>query len=330
MVLHVTNGDEAALAIEAATGAATVLPWRDVLHDGPVPAGLDLERLSAVRAAFLAGELGLDEAQVRADFCRRDTALTAALAGGGPIVLWFEHDLYDQLQLLQVLDLVAGAGGTVAARVRLAQAGDHLAMQPAQTLVGLLAGAVPLAAGQLALARRAWAAFREPGLQACAGLLEHPRELARLPFLGAALRRLMEELPAPGTGLGRTERQILELLAAEPRPPGPLFGAVAALEEARFMGDWSFFQRLRALAAGPVPLIAGIDPAAPLPHQGEAARRLWSACRLTLTRAGREVLAGGCDRLAVQAPRRWQGGTLLEPGAVWRWDPVAGRLLQES
>ena len=29
------------------------LPWRDVLHDGPVPDGLSLEKLSEVRAKFI-------------------------------------------------------------------------------------------------------------------------------------------------------------------------------------------------------------------------------------------------------------------------------------
>ena len=39
------------------------------------------------------------EAQLRA----RDERLAAAIAGAEPVVLWFEHDLYDQLQLIQIL-----------------------------------------------------------------------------------------------------------------------------------------------------------------------------------------------------------------------------------
>lgn len=329
MVLYITNGDSAARAIEAAIGASEALPWRDVLHDGPVPAGLDPDALSARRAEFLAREMGLDLSGVLADFRRRDARLARALASREPIVLWLEHDLYDQLQLLQLLDLVAGGEGTPE-RVLLAQAGDFLAMQPAGALARLLAGAVPPTPAQLALAVRAWAAFRAPDPRDLAGVLERPDELACLPFLGAALRRLMEELPAPGSGLGRTERQALGLLAAQPRPPGPLFAACMACEEAAFMGDWSFFLRLKALAAGPVPLIAGIDPAAPLPGEDEASRRPWRESRLELTEAGRDVLEGRQDRLALQPVRRWQGGTLLRPGALWRWDPVARRLLQEG
>src|SRR6185503_56200 len=49
-LLHVTNGDVVAERLRAA-GFADVLPWREVLHEGPVPAGSDLHE---TRARFLA------------------------------------------------------------------------------------------------------------------------------------------------------------------------------------------------------------------------------------------------------------------------------------
>ena len=41
-MLHVTNGDSTAQIIDARGLAGTVLPWRDVLHEGPIPAELPL------------------------------------------------------------------------------------------------------------------------------------------------------------------------------------------------------------------------------------------------------------------------------------------------
>ena len=54
-VLHVTNGDAVVPEIAAAAGVdpGDVLVWRDVLHDGPVPAGLDADALAQVRARHL-------------------------------------------------------------------------------------------------------------------------------------------------------------------------------------------------------------------------------------------------------------------------------------
>ena len=52
--LIITNGDLAAAGLEKAGHQETILPWRDVLHEGPVPEGMELEQLSAHRARFLA------------------------------------------------------------------------------------------------------------------------------------------------------------------------------------------------------------------------------------------------------------------------------------
>ena len=61
----------------------------------------------------------------------RDQAVVDA-ASGEEIVLWFEHDLYDQLHVLQVLDLLHGlqTSGRLAARVTAILADDYLAAQP--------------------------------------------------------------------------------------------------------------------------------------------------------------------------------------------------------
>jgi hypothetical protein len=57
-VLHITNGDSAAHKIERLRPPDTVLPWRDILHEGPVPAGLNLTELSSIRADYIAARLG--------------------------------------------------------------------------------------------------------------------------------------------------------------------------------------------------------------------------------------------------------------------------------
>jgi hypothetical protein len=50
-MLHITNGDATRLAEAGVDGE--IIVWRDFLHDGPVPAGLDLEAMSLVRAEFI-------------------------------------------------------------------------------------------------------------------------------------------------------------------------------------------------------------------------------------------------------------------------------------
>ena len=102
-VLHITNGDVVATGLRNAGVEGLVVPWRDMLHDGPVAAGLSLEEQSRSRARFLAGLLDEPYVELLESFRSRDRQL-ATFRNCDEVWLWFEHDLYDQLQLLQILD----------------------------------------------------------------------------------------------------------------------------------------------------------------------------------------------------------------------------------
>src|SRR6185436_9837159 len=97
--LHVTNGDHAVAVLRAAGMQGEILPWRDVLHEGPVDAALPLEAHSKLRARFIAEAGWAPRAEVEASFAERDAALRGS-SRAPEVVLWFEHDLYDQLQLI--------------------------------------------------------------------------------------------------------------------------------------------------------------------------------------------------------------------------------------
>src|SRR4249920_1531509 len=101
-MLHIINGDMAVGVLRAAQLPGTYLPWRDVLHDGPVPAGLTLPQLSRVRVEFIVSCGWGKPDETGRQFLARDGTLDASV-NEDEVVLWFESDLYDQLQLCQVL-----------------------------------------------------------------------------------------------------------------------------------------------------------------------------------------------------------------------------------
>jgi hypothetical protein len=319
-MLHVTNGDSAVFGIEGTGVGGDVLPWRDALHEGPLPAGVEADELRAVRARFLA-ECGWGDAEaIEADMRARDERLQSALARGEVVVLWFEHDLYDQLQLIQVLDAVSGDGGLVEAILPDRFLG---AMQVGE-LAALWPGREAVHSDQLALARFAWEAVRAPEPRGIEALLN--THTAALPHLGPALRRLLEELPAVGDGLGRTERHALEAIAAGARGPFEIFLATQKAEEAPFLGDTWMWTRLHELGQGADRLVqttAG-EPVAPPPPQSD--ENGFAAQQLELTDTGRAVLAGDGDRAALVPLDRWVGGIhVTGPDPAWRWDRATGR-----
>src|SRR5262245_38861955 len=101
-MLHVTNGTSVSLRDSGLPG--DILTWLDVLHEGPVPAHLDPAQLRRVRGVFLDAEWQ-GNVPAELELAHRDAALEAH----DEIALWFEHDLFDQLQLIQILDRVHGS-----------------------------------------------------------------------------------------------------------------------------------------------------------------------------------------------------------------------------
>lgn len=321
MTLHITNGDILAQHLRAAGLEGEVLPWRDVLHDGPVPGGVDAHELRRTRARFIAAAGWGDEDSVRAGFASRDAAVRYAAVEEDEIVLWFEHDLYDQLQLLQVLDAFSAVELPRARLTMVRHAEVHLGLLDTATLARLFPRRRRVAEAQREVARRAWAAFRAPEPTALGALLDDP-ELEALPDLPAAIRRLLEELPGVRDGLSRTERQTLEALAAGPRPLGETYRAAHhEREEAIYLGDGSFALVVQRLASGAHPLVEAVD-GAPLraPTWREDTDAFWRR-QARLTSDGAAVLAGRADHVRLNHPDRWLGGTHLGPGAPdWRWD----------
>ena len=300
-MLHVTNGDYAADQIRATGIGGDVLPWRDVLHEGPVPAGLPLRELSAVRAAWLAGE-GVAPAGVAEEIAARDRALEEA---HDEVVLWFEHDLYDQLQLIQLLDWFAEHGR--GARLSLINPAEYLGMASPERLAAWFAERKPVTPAQLDLGAHAWAAFRAPDPTEVQRVMEG--DTAALPFLAAALRRHLEQFPSVRDGLGRTERQILEAVDGGAATIRDAFVEHNRREDPVWLGDTSFLGYVDALAAGPRPLL--LHTPAPSRIDG----------RLELTPTARDVLAAREDRVRANGIDRWLGGVHLRGReAAWRWD----------
>jgi len=314
-VLHVTNGDLAAAQITGGVPTGDVLPWRDVLHEGPVPAGLGDAELRQTRAEFLAAPGWSETAEVLRSLEERDARLDAA-AGNEEIVLWFEPDLYDQLQLIQVLDRLARRD-TGHARLSAVESVEAIGDLEQARVRELFASRAPLAGGALELARDAWERFRDPDptrLEVRTG------STSALPFLPTAILRHLEELPWSRDGLSRSERQALEVLRAGPRAARDLFLAAHHDREPWvFLGDSVFYSYLDRLASGSRPLVELSASSA----RGDAVAHL--------TADGEAVLAGAADWIDLGGSDRWLGGVHCAPGEDrWRWDGATRRVARRA
>jgi hypothetical protein len=310
--LHVTNGDSVQIRDTGLEGE--VLTWKDALHEGPVPGGLTLDELRPVRAHYLASLDHLAERAIIGDLERRDRTL-AEFRERSEVVLWFEHDLYDQLQLLQILDWFShqDRGGT---RLSLISTDTYLGALRPERLLPLYSMRQEVTAAQLHMASRAWSAFCAPDPRGLVPFSLHA--VPELPYLPGALQRHLEEFPAVESGLSRTQRQILENLEGGASSAAALFIACQKREERIFMGDLIFFSFLRRMASIPVPLLRLADT------PGD--RAAFGRSQAEITPHGSAVLHDAADHVLLNGIDRWLGGVHLhcQPGgpqnAVWRWN----------
>ena len=316
--LHVTNGDCAGDKLRRLVdGAVTITA--DPLHEGPARA-VDGDAWYDLRARFLSdGDARFED--IKAQLAAWDRAIVDG-ARAGRVVLWFEHDLFDQLQLIRTLDLIGGAAKTVPLSnaslicidrfpgVERFVGLGQLTVEQLSTLDGTER---PITPEQYALASRAWKAFRSSDPRALFDLTAALERDTTLEFLRDALLRFFAEYPSTSNGLSLTAQLALDALIQGPATGGALFAAAQAREDRPFLGDTIFFEMLRALGSTRVPLVSLSSSAQEVDLQ---------SCLVAITDAGRAVAAGRSDHVALNGIDLWRGGVHLvgADSSPWRWD----------
>ena len=292
-----------------------------MLYDGPVPTHLPVPEFRRIRSAFIAAGGFAEAADIERGYAQEDAAVESWDARD-ETVLWFEHDLYDQLLLVRLLSMLPPDAG---AKVSLVCSDTYLGPLKPDAFPPLFETRRRVSPDQIALGKRTWHAFGADTPRPLLDVLDG--DSSALPFLAGALRRHFEDYP-DAQGLSRSERQILSLLATRELVPRALFAAWTAMEEQIFMGDWTFWGILRGLATGPAPLLEIFRPQTDA--TGSPDFRLQPDFGLAdtpieLTVAGRDVLAGRADRIALNGIDRWMGGVHLTPAQPWRRSPGSAR-----
>jgi len=239
-MVHVVSGDAVADKLRRWAGEPRLIVWHDILHEGPVPPGLALEELTAIRRQWLEAN-GFGPS---AKLAERDRQLRR-LVSRDSVWLSFENDLYDQLQLLQALhflhreSLLAGPHFLV----------DTPRDMAVDQMAALAAGKMRLTPAMIETGVRAWEAFTA---NRAAALLD--TDLSSLPHLRPAIERLLQHGPEDN----RVEQTILALLQEGGQTATRLFERYQKTEERPFLGDKVFFWYLNRMAPRVVKDASGI------------------------------------------------------------------------
>jgi hypothetical protein len=244
------------------------------------------------------------------------------------LVLWYEHDLFDQLNLIQLLTWV-DTRPLASTTVSLVEIGSFpgrpafkgLGELTPNDLASLLHTRQRVPAKRYELAARAWMAFRQPSPEALDMLRR--ADTSAMPFLSAALTRFLQEYPWTTDGLSRSERRLLQIASTGPIDLMTAFVRMHQGETAYYITDLSFLSLLNDFSRS--------DPPAIVTGSASLDERKIRQGTVAITDHGRRLLNGESDRVAVYGIDRWLGGVHLEgKGVMWRWDGERDRVVPGS
>ncbi|RKN85796.1 sigma-70 family RNA polymerase sigma factor [Paenibacillus ginsengarvi] len=321
-MLHIVNGDSVA---EKLRGVVTgdILVWREVYPDGPVFVDAAEPVNRSARARYLEQTIGVPSEQ----FIRMSEEQEAKLANFreyGEIVLWFEHDLFDQTMLCQLLHYFSRQtlGRT---HLSLLCIGEYPGIplfrglgQLTPDQLGTLHGTwQQMGAAELELGAAVWEAYCASTPLPLLELLQG--DTSALPFVRDAFLLHLARFPSAGRGIGIVERLTLEKVAGGVHSPLTLFRQVGDELHGLGMGDLSYWHCLAKMSRGPHPLLHA-EALTAFPSFSDPAPS-FRDCTFALTEFGRRVLAGEEDWVVSAGIDEWYGGVHLSGHRIpWRWD----------
>lgn len=322
-IVHVCNGDSTADTISLADLPGEIRVWADALDRGPVLPVSDEEHYKLRGEYWAAHEPGAEDRKKLVEYDRGfDEAAKAE-----ELILWFEHDLFDQLALIRLLARLQRRGLpaqlTIVSIDRHPEVPNFLGLgqlEPTQ-IAELWPRRAPLSRDAIDESVAAWIAFTSGDPRALPFLT---KRVKAMPFLGGAIERLLEEYPDPTSGLSRTERQLLAAIARGENSASALM-TVSHNSDPRYpLTDAVLLETVRELAR------CGFIEGAPAPatdaKQNEQALKSLAP---TVTPQGRQALAGAIDRVHECGIDEWHGGVHLQgKGPVWRWSSSDRKLVE--
>lgn len=317
-MLHIVNGDSVGDTLRRSRIDGDIRVWREIYSFGPVFADMGEAELS-FRAQYLEQTLGIPAESFISGSQTQEEQLRG-IHQHEDVVLWLEHDLFDQTMLSYLLHQLnkQPLGKT---RLHLLCIGEfpgielfrglgQLSVEQLETLEGTW---LPIGEEELALGSAIWQAYASPNVEDHIAIVR--KDTSALPYAHTAFTRHLARFPSSFNGLGIVEQTALELVSGGINVPIELFRKTGNQLHELGMGDVEFGYWLRRMMRQPHALLElentealpDVSLDAPLPSHN-----------IRITELGSKVLAGEQDWVTVAGVDEWYGGLHLQGRISWR------------
>lgn len=311
-MLHILNGDGTANVFkQAGIPGEDIIIWREILSEGPIidhHSAVDFWQARQHYIADMYNENALTYIdKVTAEVKRLETFLQHE-----EVVLWFEHDLLCQVNLLYLLHWFAQhqTGSTAISLVCIATHPEKPnfrglgELSPAQ-LAALYPQRQWLTPADLSLGDQGWQAYAAPTPEPLLTYLQE--DFTHLPLLLPALQAHLTRFPSVQNGLNAIEQILLEIISESNPSPLELFQ--------------KFWQRTTLFGIGDSQIVNYLKDL-------EQVGLIKVGDNTQITPLGMKVQQGAADYVQLKPLNRWLGGVHLQPGQpYWRWDVLKEEII---
>ncbi len=309
--LHVRCGHDIQQALKESGFTGDFLPYVDPFCIGPLAE--DEEELLTLRSEFIYHHLITEMKDVDKNIEQikkegiQDT-LKLKSTQYQRIVLWVEHDNYDQLMLLRVLSLLSCHNHTRIELIETDRFPGHvrfigLGQLPPEALRVLWDTRKKVTIEQIATAKTLWSAF-------CSStptkLIEiyNSIDMTMYPNIKKVIFRHLQELPNSTSKLGLTQSLTVQVLKKNSLPSSfhDLFKQYLSIEPLVYLGDLMYWAILKPLTENQNSLLISED----LKKHG------WKNISIELRNTNIESLQS--------IENKWIGGIRISEDHYWTWD----------
>ena len=296
--LHIVSGTTVTQVMKQAKLTGNFLEWQDFLHEGPIPKKFSLEQRSKIRAHFF-NKQGYANLNIALRTFEYRNNILKNYQEYKEVILWFEQDLYDQLQLLEILNWLE-SHPSENVKISFILTDRHLAEYSFPEIREALVEKHPIKERHFRLAKKAWSALSDISPHSLFSLLN--QETSSLPFLKNTIQRLLEEYPNTMNGLSRTAHQaLLTISKGQKRQKQDIFIESQKQEQQPFIADIIFWKILDDF----------IEYKLIIQKKSN---------NLYITDLGKDVLIGKKNWITIKTIEHWIGGVHLSNDNLWCWN----------
>ena len=298
-LIHIVNGD----VVGNKLNLEKVIVWREMYDVGPFNLMWSNEELYQHRASFFEQKYKIPSSFFVKN-CTDQYNLLKELSNKEEVVLWFEHDRYDQIMMIYLLTELSSLGFQDISLVTIdrypgIEPFHGLGQLTTNQLIDLLPKKKTVTTEQIEEAITAWKAYQSNDPDDLKKWIQNQKQ--ELPFLKQAMMSHVSYFPSTETGLNEVEHLALSLISDGKLQFNQLFHKVSSSRINDGLSDFYFASLLNELMVGEYSLITSDSNLPNFEHPT-------STAILEITQNGLDVLEGKSSRFDLIGMDWWIGG----------------------